>query len=172
MTNNINNLNPSSAADLSSSQLVAPQGKAARARNKGPRGFTSRLADAERKLSGATELELSKKGGIVAAQAHAGAHVVTRPNLKATPHLDAAHLDRAGENPLAQREEQSNLMAHAMTEGGISMVPMTAKGVSSTDTGSQYAGLKPWDQNWVFEGKPRPTPDIRPVFGKSDREIE
>jgi hypothetical protein len=50
-------------------------------------------------------------------------------------------------------------------------LPTTTKVASSVNTASSIAGLKPWDQNWVFEGNPKPSEDIRPLFGASDSEV-
>jgi flagellar hook-length control protein FliK len=46
--------------------------------------------------------------------------------------------------------------------------PVSAKTASGVSAGSSIAGLKPWNQEWVFEGMPRPSDDgakIRPLIG-------
>ncbi len=51
-------------------------------------------------------------------------------------------------------------------------LPQTKKSASSVNAGSSIAGLKPWNQEWVFEGNPKPADDVHPLFGASQGETE
>ncbi len=52
--------------------------------------------------------------------------------------------------------------------------PVTAKVASGVNAGTTIAGLKPWDQEWVFEGNPNleHAQDVHPLIGPSNSESE
>jgi hypothetical protein len=155
----INNLNQSSPVEtsqtLSETQAANPNKKAA-----GKNG--SKLSASSNE---SFDQQLQQQGAIANAQANAPAQASQVNLSKEGLSLGTAGSPAAKEFVFAQPKVAAG--AH-MNMAEYS--PGTAKSATGLNAGSSIAGLKAWNQDWVFEGNERPIregEEIRPLIGGS-----
>jgi len=113
--------------------------------------------------------QLQQQGAIANAQANA-------PVQASQVNLSKAALSLGTQAQAMPAEQKEGVVAFAQPKGVAAHMnvaeysPGTAKSAAGLSAGSSIAGLKPWNQEWVFEGMERPIregEEIRPLIGGS-----
>jgi flagellar hook-length control protein FliK len=166
----INNLNQSSPVEtnqiLNETQAANPNRKSARDSSKSSSSSSGNSNES-------FDQQLQQQGAIANAQANAPAQA-SQVNLSKV----GIALGTAGQ-PSAQAAAKENVaFAQPKVAVGAHMniaeySPGTAKSATGMNAGASIAGLRPWNQDWVFEGNERPIregEEIRPLIGGSQAE--
>jgi flagellar hook-length control protein FliK len=122
--------------------------------------------------------QLAQAGAIANAQAQAQA---PQANFMKTDAGLGTAATLGGGGSGAVPAEMGQAMLASQPKGALAHMaeaeysPLTAKTAASVKTGSSIAGLKPWNQDWVFDGMDHGTSGaegIRPLIGGSPTSIQ
>jgi flagellar hook-length control protein FliK len=157
----INNLNQSSPVETSQTLSATP----AATPNK-----KAQSKDGSKSSASSNETfdqQLQQQGAIANAQANA-------PVQASQVNLSKAALSLGTQAQAMPAEGKEGVVLLAQPKAALAHMnvaeysPGTAKSAAGLNAGSSVAGLKPWNQEWVFEGMERPIregEEIRPLIG-------